>query len=43
VLLADLHAVAPAPVSEGSVLGWLLLGVVLVAVVTAGVFLTARR
>jgi hypothetical protein len=43
MLLADLHAVAPAPAPEGSVLGWLLLGVVLVAIVTAGVFLTARR
>jgi hypothetical protein len=43
VLLADLHAVAPASVPEGSFLGWLLLAVVLAAMVAAGVFLTARR
>jgi hypothetical protein len=43
VLFADLHAVAPAPVPGGSVVGWLLLAVVLAALVTAGVFLTARR
>jgi hypothetical protein len=43
VLFADLHAVAPAPVPEGSVVGWLLLAVVLAALVAAGVFLTARR
>ena len=43
MLLADLHAVAPAPVPEGSVAGWLLLAVVLAAVVAAGVFMTARR
>ena len=43
MLLADLHAVAPAQVPETSVIGWLLLGVVLAAIVTAGVFLTARR
>jgi hypothetical protein len=43
VLLADLHAVPPAPAPDGSVLGWLLLGAVLVVVVAAGVFLTARR
>ena len=41
--LADLHAVAPAPIPEGSVVGWLLLAVVLAALVAAGVFLTARR
>ena len=40
---ADLHAVAPAPVPDGSITGWLLLAVVLAALVTAGVFLTARR
>jgi hypothetical protein len=43
VLVADLHAVAPAPVPGGSVAGWLLLAIVLGAVVAAGVFLTARR
>jgi hypothetical protein len=43
VPLSDLHAVAPAPVPEGSVFGWLLLVVVLAALVAAGVFLTARR
>jgi hypothetical protein len=43
VLLADLHAVAPAPVPEGSVLAWLVLGIVLAAIAAAGVFLTARR
>jgi hypothetical protein len=43
VLLADLHAVAPAPIPEGSVTGWLLLAVVLAAIVTAGMYLTARR
>jgi hypothetical protein len=43
VLLAELHAVPPAPVPEGSVLAWLVLGVVLAAIVAAGVFLTARR
>jgi hypothetical protein len=43
VLLADLHAVAPAPVPDGSVTGWLVLTLVLAAVVAAGVFLTARR
>jgi hypothetical protein len=43
VLLADLHAVPPAPVPGGSVAGWLLLAVVLAALVAAGVFLTARR
>ena len=43
MLLADLHAVAPAPVPGGSVMGWLLLALVLAAIVAAGVFLTARR
>jgi len=43
VLLADLHAVAPAPVPGGSVTGWLLLAIVVVAIVTAGMFLSARR
>jgi hypothetical protein len=43
VLLADLHAVAPAPIPESSIIGWLLLVVVLAALVAAGVFLTARR
>ena len=41
--LADLHAVPPAPVPEGSVVGWLLVAVVLAAFVAAGVFLTVRR
>ena len=43
MLLADLHAVPPAPVPEGSVAGWLLLAILVVAVVTAGMFLSARR
>jgi hypothetical protein len=43
VLLADLHAVAPAPVPHGSVTGWLAVAVLLAAVVAAGVVLTARR
>jgi hypothetical protein len=43
VLLADLHAVAPAPVSEGLFGGWLVLAVLLAALVLAGVILTARR
>ncbi|HST13311.1 MAG TPA: hypothetical protein VLJ44_00505 [Gaiellaceae bacterium] len=43
MLLADLHAVAPAPVPEGSVAGWLLLAIVGAAVVAAGMFLSARR
>jgi hypothetical protein len=43
VLFADLRAVAPAHVPEGSILGWLLLAVVLGALVAAGVFMTARR
>jgi hypothetical protein len=43
VLLADLHAVAPAPVPGGSVAGWLLLAIVVAGVVTAGMFLSARR
>jgi hypothetical protein len=43
MLLADLHAVPPASVPEGSVVGWLLLAILVVAVVTAGMFLSARR
>jgi len=43
VLLADLHAVPPAPVPEGSVAGWLLLAILVAAVVAASVFLTVRR
>jgi hypothetical protein len=43
MLLADLHAVPPAAVPEGSVVGWLLLAILVVAVVTAGMFLSARR
>ncbi|HET7449417.1 MAG TPA: hypothetical protein VFJ78_02370 [Gaiellaceae bacterium] len=43
MLLADLHAVAPAPIPDGSIAGWLLATVVLAAIVAAGVFLTARR
>jgi hypothetical protein len=43
VLLADLHAVAPAPIPEGSVAGWLVLAIVVAGVVAASVFLTARR
>jgi len=43
VPFADLHAVAPAPIPDGSVTGWLLLALVLAALVTAGVVLTARR
>jgi hypothetical protein len=43
VVLADFHAVPPAPVPDGSVEGWLLLAVILGALVAAGVFLTARR
>ena len=43
MLLADLHSVAPAPIPEGSVAGWLLVVVVLAGLVAASVFLTARR
>ena len=43
MLFADLHAVAPAHVPEGSVAGWLLVAVVLAALAAVGVFLTARR
>ena len=43
MLLADLHAVAPAPIPEGSIVGWLLFAIIVAAVVTAGMFLSARR
>jgi hypothetical protein len=43
VLIADLHASAPAPIPNGSVAGWLLLAIVVAAMLAAGVFLSARR
>jgi hypothetical protein len=43
VFLADLHAVAPLHVSQGSILGWILFALVLAIVVAGGMFLTARR
>jgi hypothetical protein len=43
MFLADLHAVAPAHVPQGSILGWILFAVVLAMVVTGGMFLTTRR
>jgi hypothetical protein len=43
VLLADLHAVPPAPTPGGSIAGWILVAVVLGLIVAGGMFLTARR
>jgi len=43
VLIADLHAVAPAPIPGGSIAGWIQLAVVLAVIVAGSVFLTARR
>jgi hypothetical protein len=43
VLIADLHASAPAPIPGGSVVAWLLLAIVIAAVAAAGMFLSARR
>ena len=43
VLIADLHAVAPANTPGGSIAGWIQLAVLLAVVVAGGMFLTARR
>ena len=43
VLLADLHAVAPARIEDGRILPWVLAAVVLALLVAGGMFLTARR
>jgi len=41
--LADVYPVPPAPVPDGSMLGWVVLAVVLACVVAGGVFLASRR
>jgi hypothetical protein len=43
VFIADLHAVAPAPIPGGSIAGWIQLAIVLALIVAGSVFLTARR
>ena len=43
MLVADLHAVPPATIPGGSIVGWVLLAIVLAVLVAGGMFLTARR
>jgi hypothetical protein len=42
-LAADLHPAAPATVSQGSVLPWLLAAAILAVIVAGGLYLTSRR
>jgi hypothetical protein len=42
-LLADLHPAAPAQPPGGSLLGWLLLGIVVGIVVAGGLLIASRR
>jgi hypothetical protein len=42
-LAVDVHPAAPAAVSQGSVLPWLLAAAILAVIVVGGLYLTSRR
>ena len=43
MLIADLHAVPPAPIPGGSIAGWIQFAILLAVIVAGSVFLTVRR